>query len=310
MSGDDIVLPFEVKPLGIRGRVVRLGPVIDDILSRHDYPDSVSALLAQSVALAALLGSTLKFEGKFILQTKTDGPVNMLVADFVSPNGIRGVARFNKAAVGDAGRLASESELMGEGYLAMTVDQGQDMERYQGIVPLGEGTLADAAHTYFAQSEQIPTRLHLFAGPVMLRGEKNTRWRAGAILIQHLPREGGIAHVDLPGGDMPEGSEYEVAEDDDWVKARILLDTVESHELLDPTLSSEDLLYRLYHEDGVTVYPSTALARHCTCSRETVSTMIKGFPSDDRAAMVEGDAIKVVCEFCSTPYVFTPSEFA
>ncbi len=310
MSGDDLVLPFEVKPLGIRGRVVRLGPVIDDILARHDYPETVSALLAQSVALAALLGSTLKFEGKFILQTKTDGPVNMLVADFVSPNGIRGVARFNKQAVGDAGRLAAESELMGEGYLAMTVDQGQDMERYQGIVPLGEGTLADAAHTYFAQSEQIPTRLHLFAGPVMLRGEKATHWRAGAMLIQHLPREGGISSVSFSSGDVPEGSEYEVVENDDWVKARLLLDTVESHELLDPTLSAEDLLYRLYHEDGVTVYPETQLARHCTCSRETVSTMIMGFSADDRAAMVEDDAIKVVCEFCSTPYVFTPSEFA
>ncbi len=310
MSADDIVLPFEVKPLGIRGRVVRLGPVIDDILSRHDYPETVSALLAQSVALAALLGSTLKFDGKFILQTKTDGPVNMLVADFVSPNGIRGVARFNKQAVGDAGRLASESELMGEGYLAMTVDQGQDMERYQGIVPLGAGTLADAAHTYFAQSEQIPTRLHLFAGPVMQKGEKQTHWRAGAILIQHLPREGGITPVAFSSGDVPEGSEYEVVEDDDWVKARLLLDTVESHELLDPTLSSEDLLYRLYHEDGVTVYPASHLARHCTCSRETVETMIKGFSADDRAAMVEDDAIKVVCEFCSTPYVFKPSEFA
>jgi molecular chaperone Hsp33 len=307
---DNLVLPFEVKPLGIRGRIVRLGPVIDDILSRHDYPDTVSALLAQSVALAALLGSTLKFEGKFILQTKTDGPVNMLVADFVSPNGIRGVARFNKQTVGAAGRLASETELMGEGYLAMTVDQGQNMERYQGIVPLGQGTLADAAHTYFAQSEQIPTRLHLFAGPVMLRGEKDTRWRAGAILIQHLPREGGLQHVDLPPGDVPEGSAYEVVENDDWVKARLLLDTVESHELLDPTLSAEDLLFRLYHEDGVTVYPATQLARHCTCSRETVSTMIRGFSADDRAAMVEGDTIKVVCEFCSTPYVFQPTEFA
>ena len=307
---DDLVLPFEVKPLGIRGRVVRLGPVIDDILSRHDYPETVSALLAQSVGLAALLGSTLKFEGKFVLQTKTDGPVSMLVADFVSPNGVRGTARYTKQAVEEAGRLATETELMGQGYLAMTVDQGQDMERYQGIVPLGEGTLADAAHTYFAQSEQIPTRLHLFAGPVMTRGEKQTHWRAGAILIQHLPREGGVTPVAFSSGDAPGGAEDEVQENDDWVKARILLDTVESHELLDPTLSAEDLLYRLYHEDGVTVYPATHLARHCTCSRETVETMIKGFSVDDRAHMVEDGAIKVVCEFCSTPYVFKPSEFA
>jgi molecular chaperone Hsp33 len=307
---DDLVLPFEVKPLGIRGRVVRLGPVIDDILSRHDYPQTVSALLAQSVGLAALLGSTLKFEGKFVLQTKTDGPVTMLVADFASPNGVRGVARYNKQAVEDAGRLATETELMGQGYLAMTVDQGQDMERYQGIVPLGEGTLADAAHTYFAQSEQIPTRLHLFAGPVLKRGEKQTHWRAGAILIQHLPREGGISPVQFSSGDAPEGIEDEVQENDDWVKARLLLDTVESHELLDPTLSAEDLLYRLYHEDGVTVYPAATLLRHCTCSSETVRAMLEGFSDQDRADMVEDGAIKVVCEFCSTPYVFKPSEFA
>lgn len=306
----DLVLPFEVKPLGIRGRVVRLGPVVDDILSKHDYPATVSALLAQGVALAALLGSTLKFDGKFILQTKTDGPVNMLVADFVSPNGIRGVARYTKQDVAALGDAPTETQLLGEGYLAMTVDQGSDMERYQGIVPLGKGSLAVAAHTYFAQSEQIPTRLHLAAGPLHMRGDKSSHWRAGAILIQHLPREGGVSPVAYSSGDAPEGAEEDIVENDDWVKARMLLDTVESHELLDPTLSAEDLLYRLYHEDGVTVYPASQLERHCTCSRETVETMLKGFTEEDRTAMIEDGAIKVVCEFCSTPYTFTPAEFA
>jgi molecular chaperone Hsp33 len=308
MVDDDLVLPFEVKPLGIRGRLVRLGPVIDDILARHDYPASVSALLAQSVALAALLGSTLKFQGKFILQTKTEGPVTMLVADFASPNGIRGVARYNRPGLDAAGVSPSEAELMGDGYLAMTVDQGADMERYQGIVPLGQGTLADAAHTYFAQSEQIPTRLHLAAGPLHTRGDKAQHWRAGAILIQHLPREGG--YQSFPAGDAPEGYEETVHEDDDWVKARMLIDTVEAHELLDPSLSAEDLLYRLYHEDGVTVYPPLKLQRHCSCSLETVSDMLKNFSADDRAAMVKDGAIEVVCEFCSTPYRFNPAEFA
>jgi molecular chaperone Hsp33 len=309
MVAQDLVLPFEVKPLGIRGRVVRLGPVIDDILGRHDYPEPVSALLAQALALAALLGSTLKFDGKFILQTKTDGPISMLVADFVSPNGIRGVARLNKNSVDDAGPLASETELMGEGYLAMTVDQGSDMERYQGIVPLGQGTLADAAHTYFAQSEQIPTRLHLFAGPLQTRGDKKALWRAGAILIQHLPQEGGLTRVAFPSGDAPEGAEELIEEPDDWVKARLLLDTIESHELLDPVLTAEDVLYRLYHEDGVTVYPATTLTRHCTCSLDTVTDMLKNFSAEDRADMVENGEIKVVCEFCSTPYVFKPAAF-
>jgi molecular chaperone Hsp33 len=307
---NDLVLPFEVKPLGVRGRVVRLGAVIDDILARHDYPAPVSALLAQSVALAALLGSTLKFHGKFILQTKTQGPVSMLVADFASPHGVRGVARFNKEAVAALGPNPTEAQLMGEGYLAMTVDQGSDMDRYQGIVPLGNGTLADAAHTYFAQSEQIPTRLHLAAGPLQMKGDKALHWRAGAILIQHLPREGGISPVAFSSGDAPEGMEEIVEENDDWVKARLLLDTVEAHELLDPSLSAENLLYRLYHEDGVTVYPPLQLERHCTCSKETVTAMLRNFSEQDRTDMIENGAIKVVCEFCSTPYVFTPAEFA
>jgi molecular chaperone Hsp33 len=307
---DDMVMAFEVKPLGIRGRIVRLGPVIDDILSRHDYAAPVSAVLAQSVALAALLGSTLKFEGKFILQTKTDGPVNMLVADFASPNGIRGVARHDAKRVADLGVAVSETELLGEGYLGMTVDQGNDMERYQGIVPLGTGTLSDAAHTYFQQSEQIPTRLKLAAGPLHARGDKKQHWRSGAILVQHLPREGGVAAVQFPSGDAPEGVNDTVQENDDWVKARLLLDTVEDHELLDPTLSAEDLLYRLYHEDGVTVYPPLALARHCSCSTETVTEMLRRFSNEDRADMIKDGAIEVVCEFCSTAYRFKPSEFA
>jgi molecular chaperone Hsp33 len=310
VTKDDMVMAFEVKPLGIRGRIVRLGPVIDDILSRHSYAAPVSAVLAQSVALAALLGSTLKFEGKFILQTKTDGPVNMLVADFASPNGIRGVARHDAKRVADLGVAVSEAELLGEGYLGMTVDQGNDMERYQGIVPLGTGTLADAAHTYFQQSEQIPTRLKLAAGPLHARGDRQQHWRAGAILVQHLPREGGVSSVQFPSGDAPEGVDDAVQENDDWVKARLLLDTAEDHELLDPTLSAEDLLYRLYHEDGVTVYPPLALTRHCSCSSDTVTEMLRRFSNEDRTDMIKDGAIEVVCEFCSTAYRFKPSEFA
>ncbi len=306
MAALDSVLPFEVKPLGVRGRVVRLGAVADDIISRHDYPAPVSALLAQSVALTALLGTALKFEGKFILQTKTDGPVSMLVADFVSPHGVRGVAKFDAAKLsGVHGR--DEKALLGAGHLAMTVDQGADMERYQGIVPLGDATLADAAHTYFKQSEQIPTRLRLAAGPLQARGDKATHWRAGAILVQHLPRTGGSSPLAFSSGDAPEGIE-QVLEHDDWVKARLHVDTVEDHELLDPMLSSEDLLYRLFHEDGVTVYPAIPLERHCTCSRGAVAVMLANFPVEDRAAMVEDGAVKVTCEFCSTPYVFTPAE--
>jgi molecular chaperone Hsp33 len=300
----DQVLPFEVKPLGVRGRVVRMGPVIDDIISRHKYPDAVSALVSQSVALTALLGSAMKFNGKFILQTKTNGPVSMLVADFVSPHGVRGVAKFDSQRTVTG---LNEKTLLGEGHLAMTVDQGTDMDRYQGIVALGQGTLADAAHEYFRQSEQIPTRLRVAAGPLHARGDRHVHWRAGAILVQHLPREGGISPMSFSSGDAPEG-EDQPQEHDDWVKARLHLDTVEDHELLDPNLTSEQLLYRLFHEDGVTVYPAQSLERHCTCSRETVANMLRGFSEQDRDEMIEDGAIKVTCEFCSTPYVFKPED--
>jgi molecular chaperone Hsp33 len=306
MSRGDIVLPFEVKPLGIRGRIVRLGPVVDEILSLHAYPAPVSALVAQSVAMAALLGTTLKFAGKFILQTKSNGPVSMLVADFLSPNGVRGVARYDAARMAMAQGL-DEATLLGQGHLAMTIDQGPDMERYQGIVPLGGVTLADAAHTYFRQSEQIPTRLKLASGPLMMRGDKLSHWLAGAIMVQHLPRTGGSSPIPFSSGDAPEGIE-QVQESDDWVKARLLLDTVEDHELLDPTLPLEDLLYRLYHEDGVTVYPATQLSRHCTCSRDTVASMLRNFTPQERTDMIEDGKVRVTCEFCSTTYTFTPSE--
>ena len=225
----------------------------------------------------------------------------MVVADFLSPNGIRGYARFNAARLAEM-HEPTQQQLLGKGYLAMTVDQGSDMERYQGIVPLDGNTLADAADTYFKQSEQIPTRLRLAAGPLLARGEKITHWRSGAIMVQHLPSEGGVA---FPSGDDPAGKEA-VPEDDNWVKAKLLLDTVEAHELLDPTLTTEELLYRLYHEDGVTVYPANEIVRHCTCSVEAVETMLKSFSAEDRADMVENGEIKVSCEFCSSEYRFDP----
>ncbi len=305
----DVVIPFAVKPLGVRGRIVRLGAVIDDILSRHDYPDAVSGLVAESIALTAMLGSALKFDGKFIVQTKTTGPVQMIVADFVSPGGVRGCAKFSQPRI-DELKKPDQKQLLGEGILGMTVDQGADMERYQGIVQLGDSTLADAAHTYFQQSEQIPTRLRIAAGPLLARGEKQTHWRAGAILVQHLPAEGGSSPLKEMQGDAPEGAEHEVEEDDNWVKARLLLDTIEDHELLDPTLSAEDILYRLYHEDGVTVYPAIPITRHCTCSREAVAVMIGNFKPTERSDMVKNEQIEVICEFCSTAYRFTLAEFA
>jgi molecular chaperone Hsp33 len=233
----------------------------------------------------------------------------MIVADYVSPGRIRGYARF------DAARLAGlasveQPALLGNGYLAMTVDQGPDMERYQGIVPLHGEDLTAAAHGYFEKSEQIPTRIRLAAGPLLQRGSRAESWRAGAIMVQHLPREGGSSPLPSHSGDAPEGADAAPQENDDWVKARLLLDTVEDHELLDPRLSAEQLLYRLYHEDGVTAYPATPLSRYCSCSQEAITRMLARFPAEDQADMVENGEIAVTCEFCSTLYRVTPGELA
>lgn len=309
LPADDLVLPFEIKPLGVRGRLVRLGPAVDDILHRHSYPAPVSALLAEAVALAATLGAMLKFDGKFILQTKTDGPVDMIVADYVAPGKVRGYARFDAVRVA-ALKAPVQADLLGTGYLAMTVDQGPDMERYQGIVPLDGADLTAAAHSYFEKSEQIPTRIRMAAGPLLQRGAKGEAWRAGAIMVQHLPREGGASPLPTHSGDAPEGSDIAPPENDDWVKARLLLDTVEAHELLDPQLSAEQLLYRLYHEDGVTAYPATHLERYCSCSQDSITKMLARFPAEDRADMVTDGEISVTCEFCSTTYKVKPDDLA
>ena len=308
---DDLVQPFEVKSLGVRGRLVRLGPMVDDILHRHDYPKAVSSLLAEAVALTAMLGSSLKFDGKFILQTRSKGPVDMLVADYASPGEMRAYARYDVKAVTalGSGATLAPAQLLGAGHLAMTVDQGLDRERYQGIVPLQGQSLTEVAHEYFERSEQIPTRVKLAAGPLMGRGHDAPEvWRAGGILIQHLPARGLSSPMGMSSGDAPQGHEEVLKEDNRWVEARLLGDTVEDHELLDPTITPKTLLYRLFHERGVTVYQPVPVRRHCTCSRDRIAELLRGFTQGERDEMRKGDVITVTCEFCSTRYEFTPEE--
>jgi molecular chaperone Hsp33 len=283
---------------------------VHEILHQHDYPEPVSVLLAQAVALAALLGSALKFDGKFILQTQSDGPVSMLVADYASPGQVRGYAQFDAAGVATllaAKRPVPGGRLLGRGHLAMTIDQGGDMERYQGIVTLDGKGLEGAAHEYFRQSEQIPTQLRLTAGPLVGRGAgRPENWRAGAIMVQHLPRDGGASPMAVSSGDAPEGYRDSVVEDDRWVKARALLETVEDHELIDPTLAPAQLLYRLYHEDGVTVYRPHPVERHCSCSRERAGEIVAQFGPEALSDMLEDGKVVVTCQFCSARYEFDP----
>jgi len=307
---DDAALPFEVDALDLRGRLTRLGPALDEVLTKHDYPPPVGKLLGEAIVLTTLLGSSLKFDGRFILQTQTDGPVSFLIVDFQAPDRLRAYARF------DATRLKEGQDsgaLLGKGHLAMTIDQGADMSRYQGLVALEGGNLEDAAHEYFLRSEQIPTRVRLAVGEEWRGGGDGGpkhRWRAGGMLLQFLPKAPERARqADLHPGDAPEGAvTHEVTEDDAWIEGQSLIATVEDVELIDPDLSGERLLYRLFHERGVRVFAPLALRAQCSCSRDAVSAMLKNFAAKDRAEMVKDGKVVVTCEFCSSVYEFTPDE--
>src|SRR5580693_3842058 len=306
---DDAVLPYEVDALDLRGRLTRLGPALDDVLTRHDYPTPVGKLLGEAIVLTTLLGSSLKFNGRFILQTQTDGPVSFLIVDFQAPDRLRAYARFDAKEIKEG---QDSGSLLGKGHLAMTIDQGPDMSRYQGLVALDGGGLEDAAHEYFLRSEQIPTRVRLAVGEEWRGGGDGPRhrWRAGGMLLQFLPKAPERARQpDLDPGDAPEGAvSPEVVEDDAWVEGRSLISTVEDVELIDPDLSGERLLYRLFHERGVRVFPPLPLRAQCSCSREAVSSMLASFASKDRADMVKDGKVVVTCEFCSSVYEFTPQE--
>lgn len=316
-AGDDAVLPFAVEALDVRGRTIQMGPALDSILSRHAYPDAVSKLLGEALVLAVLLGSSMKFDGKFIVQTNTDGPVDMLVVDYRTDGEVRAYARFDadRVAAAEEHGAAAPGALLGKGVLAMTVDQGTHMSRYQGIVPLEGESLEEVAHTYFRQSEQIPTKVRLAVAEFHARGENGAlqrAWRAGGLIVQFLPEAPDrMRQVDLPGGDVPaEAGVDEDDEDDAWVEAQSLVGTIEDHELTDPDVPSERLLYRLFHERGVRVFPATRAVDRCSCSREKVAGVLASFSAEEIVESTENDKIVVTCEFCSKKYDFDPAQFS
>jgi molecular chaperone Hsp33 len=281
--GDDLILPFQIEAQGLRGRLVRLGPLADEILHRHAYPASVARLLAEMLGLAALLAGALKYEGVFTLQTSGDGPVRLMVADVSSGGTLRGYAQFDASRLPEGGE-ASVPRMLGAGHLAFTVDQGDFTERYQGIVELTGATLADCVHHYFRQSEQLQCALKLGTF------EEDGHWRIGAVMLQRLP--------------PPEESAEADAAEDGWRRALAFMASVSSAELTDAALPPEDLLFRLFHEDGVRVFRKHPLNAGCRCSRERVAEVLRAMPAEDLAALQkEGEAV-VTCEFCSRQYRF------
>jgi molecular chaperone Hsp33 len=302
---DDLVQPFQIDAPGLRGRLVRLGASVDQVLSRHDYPEPVARLLGETLALTAALSGALKYDGVFSLQTKGDGAIRMMVADITTEGALRGYAAFDAAALaealGGAGAPAGAPlsapvpRLLGRGHLALTVDQGPDTERYQGIVELAGGTLADCVHHYFRQSEQLQAGIRLACGRAAA-SDGRARWRAGALMLQRLPRA--------------EADALDEAGDDDWRRSLLMMGSSTAAELIDPALSPDQLLFRLFHEDGVRVYTPHSVRAGCRCSRERVARMLRVLPRAEIEELKIDDAVEVTCEFCNGRYTFTDPQLA
>ncbi len=293
---DDCITRFEVARLGLMGRLVRLGPAVGEVLAPHRYPEPVAALLGELVAVTAALVATLKFEGKFILQTTGDGAVPLMVANSTTDGALRAYADFDPDA------LAADSRpeaLLGHGHMVLTVDQGRDTDQYRGIVALTGGRLADNIEAYFRQSEQIPSVLAVAARPVAgdsASGNGAATWRAGCLMVQTVPE-----------ADPESLARAEAA--DSWAEARALMATVSGDELTDPGLDSAVLLTRLFGADNVTAHRPSELRFACQCSRARAVGMLEAMPAAARADMAVDGRITVTCGFCNSCYEFDADEF-
>ncbi len=284
----DVVQPFQVEGPGLRGRMVRVGPSLKNALAPHDYPAVVGELLGETVATALILASSLKYDGIFTLQTTSDGPIGTLMADVTSDGAFRCYARYDAerlAAVCEDAAEVSLPHYLGAGHMAFTVDQGPDTERHQGVTELTGANMVDCAHTYFRQSEQLQTAMVIFAD-----AEAAT---AGALMIQQLPGQENI----INDGD----------EDEDWRRAVILMSSTKSEELLDASLKPGDLLYRLFHEEGVRLFDPQPVRNECRCSSGKIERTLKSFPRTEIEEMHEDGVVVVTCEFCKTDYRFDDS---
>ena len=300
---DDFTLPFQVDALDLRGRVVRLGPAIDAMLSQHSYPVPVATMLGELVVATALLAGALKFDGILTAQIKGDGPISLIVVDFKTPGHLRAYARFDEAEVVNAGAVAVRYGnpvqcFLGRGNLAITVDQGPETERYQGMVELVGKTSLDCVHHYLKQSEQHNALMRIAVrAPDDAFADQS--WRAGGLMVQHMPEL-------LAGRLQDERIQNEHL--DLWARAEALASSTRQDELVDPELGPDALLWRLFHLDGVRVLPAAALENKCRCGRERILGVMSSFPPDELESMVVDDKIEVTCEFCNSKYDFALAE--
>jgi molecular chaperone Hsp33 len=297
---DNLVQPFRLEKSGVRGRMVRLGSVLADIMQQHDYPPPVSALLSEVLTLCLLLSSMLKYEGVFSLQIKGDGAIRTLMADVTSKGEVRAYAGFDAPAVKKLAKRKQDKDnhyyhLLGKGHMAFTVDYGGGGpdSRYQGIVELRGNSIVDAAQHYFTQSEQIKTSFKLAVHP------QDHHWRSGGIMIQQMPEENAGKQV----------FDDEEPSFEDWTRAAMLLSTCSEGEILSPVLASSDVLFRLFHEEGVRIYSPTHIRFKCRCNHERVVGILRTIPRTEIEDICEKEGhVDITCEFCSQKYTFNESD--
>lgn len=306
ISWDDCVLPFQLVRSGLRGRVARTGPLLEHILSRHDYPTAVSAMVAELVTLTALIGPTVKLRWKLSLQVRGNGAIRTIATDYYAPEHEGGPARIRAWASFDAERLTDQAgfDQIGQGYFAVLIDQGEGMTPYQGLTPLAGGSLATCAQNYFHQSEQIPTRFELTVGQSRVPGQSRDHWRAGGIMLQTLPAQ----PLALPDAQELEAADIlQGAESEDWNRAGMLMSTVEAIELVDTALPLPKLVFRLFHEEEPAAFERQPLVFGCSCSAEKVRGTLAIYSQKDiRHMTTDQGLVTADCQFCNAHYEFDP----
>ncbi|MGG7645086.1 Hsp33 family molecular chaperone HslO [Rhodovulum sp. YNF3179] len=314
IAWDDTVLPFQLDRSDIRGRVARLDGVLDRVLAQHAYPARVEAMVAEAAMLTVMIGQTIKLRWKLSLQIRGDGPLRLIATDYFAPKAEGEPAQIRAWASFDEARLAASDaapfDLIGQGYFAILIDQGKGMAPYQGITPLAGGSLRACAETYFAQSEQLPTRFALSMGRAAEPGS-GEHWRAGGVMLQHMPKasphatgEGGSGESGLlTADDLVSGREGE-----NWNRANKLLDTVEDTELIGPHVAPHELLVRLFHEEVPRVFDAQPVAFGCTCNADKVRQSLSIYSAKDIATMTtEAGVVTADCQFCGAHYELDPA---